>query len=285
MVFRSVLMISLILMFSCKSISCRSNGRTTVVTKNNQVMINGKSIVCPSGSSISIINDAVYINGKLYSDLEIVEGSGTMVTEKREIVDFNKLQVSAPVEVNVSLGNDFKCSVEADDNLIPLIFSEVKDNILYISIKESFSTKNKIKIFIETPELKRINLSGNGQITGYVSMVEELIVSGSGNVNITGINGGSLSAMLSGSGGIALQGVLKDDLNVTFSGSGDVNTRKLKVSKANVVLNGSGDVSIFANHEISVAISGSGDVKCYGGPQKIEKKIWGSGSFKNYEGN
>jgi len=248
----------------------------------NKVMINDKIIVYPSGVSISIVDGEVYIDGKLYSDSEIIQGSGTKGTETREMAEFNKLQVSSSVEVNISLGKKFECSVEADDNVIPLILSEVKDNVLYISVKESFSTKTKIKIFIQTPELKKIKHSGSGQITGNVSMVEELIVSGSGDLNITGINSSSLSTMLLGSGDVTLQGGLHNDLNITLSGSGDVNAEKLKVDKADIISKGSGDISLFVNKDISVSIMGSGDVDCYGSPEKEKKKINGTGRFTKH---
>ena len=113
-----------------------------------------------------------------------INGSGNVISESRELLNFNVLELIGSIDVNMTTGNEYSCIVEGDDNLVPLILTEVKNGHLHISVKQSYSTRIGLVVNIETPEF------------------EEVSIIGSGDVNLTGIAQDNVSLKISGSGDI-----------------------------------------------------------------------------------
>src|SRR5437870_5172514 len=63
---------------------------------------------------------------------QTVHGSGNIVTEDRQVSGFDGVSVSGAGELIISQGNVEALRIETDDNLLPLIKSEVHDGRLLI---------------------------------------------------------------------------------------------------------------------------------------------------------
>ncbi|MGH9820691.1 MAG: GIN domain-containing protein, partial [Pyrinomonadaceae bacterium] len=59
-----------------------------------------------------------------------VTGSGNVVTETRDVRDFSSLDISGIFKVEVVAQKDFDVEVQADDNLMPFIKTEVRGGVL-----------------------------------------------------------------------------------------------------------------------------------------------------------
>ena len=152
-------------------------------------------------------------------------------------------------------------TVETDDNILPIIETDVAGDTLTISSHETYSTKLGVKVTITTPSLSGISIKG------------------AGDVDIKGLSGGSFSAGIHGSGDVKATGSV-DRLDCSIRGSGDLEMGDLQARTASVSVAGSGDVTVNATDELSVSIAGSGDVKYKGKPAKLEKSIAGSGNVR-----
>ena len=82
-----------------------------------------------------------------------VEGSGQSASEQRELASFNEVRLDVSADVRIKSGEKISCEVRGDDNIIPLIATEVSGDRLRIFAKESFSTKQKLAIHLEEHEL------------------------------------------------------------------------------------------------------------------------------------
>ena len=61
-----------------------------------------------------------------------VKGSGNVVKENRGVSDFTEIDVSNAIQVEIVAQKDFSVEVEADDNILPLITTEIRGNVLRI---------------------------------------------------------------------------------------------------------------------------------------------------------
>ena len=71
-----------------------------------------------------------------------VAGSGNIVNENREVSNFKAIDVGGFFQVEIVAQKDFSVEVQADDNLLPLIKTEVSDGVLKIETSEKFNSKS-----------------------------------------------------------------------------------------------------------------------------------------------
>lgn len=120
------------------------------------------------GVVISSMSSFGKMTGKLFSfntNWGGVKGSGNVKTEKREVSNFKSIDVSGAFEVEITAQKDFSLEVEADDNLLELIKTEVDDGTLEIKSQKSLKTSNPLKIRISAPDINSLELSGASKVT------------------------------------------------------------------------------------------------------------------------
>jgi len=211
-------------------------------------------------------------------DEMFIEGNGISRTETRNAEGFNQISSSGDFTVTVMPGNSYSVEITAESNLLPYISTNVDGKTLKIRTTgiHSLRQNEPIEIFITTPVLNGLSLSGSGLIeTGsFMSTDFDLSVSGSGDVK-TKISSDKIKANVSGSGTILIEG---DATNTNFviSGSGKIKTYNLLQEQCQAVISGSGDMYINASQLIDARISGSGRVYFVNHPI-VHTSISGSG--------
>ncbi len=207
-----------------------------------------------------------------------IEGNGISRTETRNAEGFNQISSNGDFTVTVMPGNFYSLEITAESNLLPYISTNVDGKTLKIRTTgiHSLRQNEPIKIFITTPVLSGLSLSGSGLIeTGsFTSTDFDLSVSGSGDIK-TIISTDKITANVSGSGTINIEG---DAINTNFviSGSGKIKTYKLLQEQCQAAISGSGDMYVNASQLIDARISGSGKVYFVNHPA-IHTSISGSG--------
>jgi Putative auto-transporter adhesin, head GIN domain len=207
------------------------------------------------GSTCS--SDCVSVNG----DGPTINGSGTLKTEVRPVDKFTTIRLSGVGGNVIERTGAESLTVTADDNLVDLFTSEVRDGTLYLSVAKGKSLSGKQPIY-------KIS----------VGDLRELDVRGSGTVDATKLEGDTLSIAISGSGTANVAG-RTDDLTVAISGSGSFNGAELKAKRAKVVVSGSGELTVSASDELDAKVSGSGSIRYIGSP-KLTSNVSGSGSIR-----
>ncbi|MDX9858852.1 MAG: head GIN domain-containing protein [candidate division Zixibacteria bacterium] len=190
-----------------------------------------------------------------------VKGSGDIVTESRDVGDFDRINSAGAFDIHVTVGPEPTLKIEFDDNLIELIETEVRGGTLRIDSRKSFRSRSDCTITITVPSLERITSSGSGDIT-----VERL-------------SGELFECRLSGSGSITAEGEI-GEIEATISGSGDIDARNLKAKSAFARVSGSGEIAVYATDDFDGVVSGSGDIFYYGDPAKTSVNVSGSGRIK-----
>jgi hypothetical protein len=208
---------------------------------------------------LSILTVAVQAQTK--TDNETVKGSGVIKSEHRDVSKFDALTLAGQADVDIAIGDKTEVIVETDDNLLPYIKTEVKENRLAISTKPGHLIYKTLKVTIITPSLS------------------EVVVDGSGDVAIKGLKGDSFKAVIDGSGDVVAKGQVKE-VKGDINGSGDLELMDLIAQNAKIEISGSGDVKVNAVESLKLEIDGSGDIGYKNNPNvKITKSINGSGEI------
>lgn len=212
-----------------------------------------------------------------------VNGKGDIVTQTFNVSGFDR--VSHTVVGDVILVNDANQFVEVSShqNIIDALKFTVSNGQLKISNKpgRNIGKYQELKIYVHTPVLNEIKISGSGSITGANISAANFSakISGSGDINISGIASESIETDISGSGKITLGGI-SNKSEFEISGSGDVYAFNLVSDKTEVDISGSGNVETTTITSLNVEISGSGNVK-YKGQPGINTDMSGSGNLVN----
>ena len=187
-------------------------------------------------------------------------GSGRLVEEQRPISNsFDSLVSNGSVDVEVRAGSSANAlSVQADDNIIAMVKTRIKDGVLLVETEGSYSTHNPPKVLVELDHA-----------------LASVTMNGSGDMLVSGQNGRQFSATLSGSGGLTMSGRVAS-LNLNSMGSGYFNGEGLVAGQAALRCMGSGSARVHAEHSLDVRLMGTGDCY-YAGNPRVTKHLMGTG--------
>src|SRR5690242_17888397 len=73
-----------------------------------------------------------------------IAGSGVRKTEKRELKSFNAIDTTGAYEIAVTCQQPAGFEIEADDNILPLIKTEVRDGILFLSNEQPYHSAKPV---------------------------------------------------------------------------------------------------------------------------------------------
>ncbi|WP_396193664.1 head GIN domain-containing protein [Flavobacterium sp.] len=100
-----------------------------------------------------------------------VSGSGKIVTEKRNVSQFNKITVANGLDCEVIQADNFEVTVEADDNLINGIKTHIENNTLVIySEYNNYINVTSKKITVKLPKILSLE-SSSGSTLKSVSLL------------------------------------------------------------------------------------------------------------------
>ena len=212
-------------------------------------------------------------------------GSGNVVTTTRDVQDFLAIEVDYPAQVFIKQGETESVEIEAEDNLLPGLKTEVRNGTLDIFYKaengKHVNPTKIVKITIVVKDLAEVNLSSAGELTIEDLETDNLDVSltGAGNVKLNNILVQNLALSLSGAGSTTGSGTA-DDLDLDISGFGDFKGAELHSKTARVTISGAGSATVWVDDELTAEVSGAGSVNYYGSAS-VTRSINGVGSVKH----
>ena len=189
-----------------------------------------------------------------------VVGSGQRLREKREVAAFTSIKTEGAYEIKVVCQQALSLEVEADDNIMPLIKTDVSNGVLRIKSSRGYSVDHPIVIKIGAPNLEAINTSGAGtvEITGLKSDKFEIDSNGAPTIRVAGETG---------------------TLEIDANGAGRIDAHKLRAAKGTVAANGVTKIEVHASDELNVTVMGPASV-IYSGDPKVSKTVHGPGSVE-----
>jgi hypothetical protein len=206
-------------------------------------------------------------------------------TEDRHLTGFNAVSISGSYDVYITQGATESVKVEAPDDEMDRIITEVQGGVLKVYNKRgdwnwSWGSHKKTLVYVSIKDVNSIVLSGSGNVyfkEGISANTLKLRVSGSGDV-FGKLTVTTLEAGISGSGDMKLSG-RADNTTVTVSGSGDYTAKELATVNTAIRVSGSGDATINVSQKLDASVSGSGDIRYTGGATQVATATHGSGSI------
>ena len=209
-----------------------------------------------------------------------IDGSGKVITENRTVATFNGISLECHANVYFMQGDEQSVKVEAEDNIMSHLKTEVKDMTLEIKMDdEDVNTHQAINVYVTVKELCLLNLAGSGKVIGKSHINCDnmtLGVAGSGNIKAD-IRSLAVKISVTGSGGIDVAGTTTS-MDLKIAGSGNVSAKELQAVNTTVAITGSGSSTINSREELNVSITGSGGVRYVNEPAKLKTNITGSGN-------
>jgi len=200
-----------------------------------------------------------------------VTGSGDVVEETRQVSGFTGVALAGIGELIIELGDEEALRIEAEDNLLEYIETEVKNETLEISIRRGINLNptKPLYFYLTVKSLNTIAISGSGDIQAPDLVASQFTVniSGSGDVTMGTLDADALTVAISGSGNLEIAGGQAGKQNIAIAGSGRYRTGDLVSEAVQITISGSGDATVWATETIDGQISGSGNIKYYGHPQ------------------
>ncbi len=233
----------------------------------------------------------------IINGMDMIKGSGVMLTQEREIPEFHSVVSSCPGILYISQGKEHSLRITTDDNLMQFFESEVIDGVLHLRLKpNSYVSPTKLEMRLVVGGINSISLKGSGRVLGQGTLHSENLavsIKGSGDASLkveastvcidikgSGDANMELSAQMiavhsKGSGRVRLAGQVSTQ-SISLKGSGDYLASDLKSQGARVLVMGTGDARLKVSRELDVKVVGSGSVYYAGNPQ-VTRNIKGSG--------
>jgi len=192
-----------------------------------------------------------------------VKGSGKRVTQKRDVAPFTSISTDGAFDIEVVCQKDLGVEIEADDNILPLITTEVRGGVLYLRPASNYSVEDAPKIKINVPNIEAFSANGAGKM------------------QISGLNNEKLMVSLNGAPTFTASGTTKM-IGIDTNGAAKVDTHNLRAAHAVVDSKGASKVDLGVADQLDVNVSGPSHVTYKGdpvvnktvhGPGKVEKRV------------
>jgi len=189
----------------------------------------------------------------LNSITDRVKGSGITKTEKRSLAPFDSLEVSCHGSIQARTQAREGLEISGDDNIVPLITTEVKNGILYIRSSKEYNSRDELVITVSAPDLKKF------------------VFSGAGKANLSNVKNDRVEITLSGAGSLTASGETKE-ADIRLSGAGSLDAKNLHAVNAKVNSTGVGSVEVYATGQLDAKSSGIGEINYYGSPKIVNRQ-------------
>ncbi|MFY9621059.1 MAG: head GIN domain-containing protein [Pyrinomonadaceae bacterium] len=193
-----------------------------------------------------------------------VQGSGVRKTEKRDLPAFKSIETNGAFAIQATCQQAASFEIEGDDNLLPLVKTEVRNGVLRIFNDGSYTATRAITVRMTLPDLEAISSTGAADI------------------QVANVKNDQLTISSQGAGRIEAAGETKL-ISISSTGAGQIDTGRLRAERAKVSVTGAAHVDVYASQQLDVTVSGVGQVTYGGNPPVVNKSVTGLGSVSKKE--
>lgn len=197
---------------------------------------------------------------------------------RRVTSDFTAISVSEGLDAYVTQGDDFEIIVEADENIIDLIGTDIKNGTLRIHAIENIGRATK-NIHVTLPVITALETSSGAALTTKNTIEAEnieLSSSSGSNLQIEALKAYHVIAESSSGAQIRVAGET-ETLNSSASSGSGIKAENLSSAKCSANASSGAGIRVNASESLIAKASSGGDIR-YTGSAKVEQKKSSSGS-------
>ena len=216
----------------------------------------------------------------------VIRGSGRVGTETRQASGFDEIEVCCGMQLILSQGQTESLEIEAEDNILPEIVSEVIGSRLSVHFDnpgglKSYRLNSPVRITVSAIEIRGLGVSGGGSLeAGPVGSDQvSLDLSGGSRAELDALAAGNLEVEVSGGGRFSAQDLQVGSLMLDLSGGSRASIQAFRGESLELEVTGGGDVDV-AGSVIEQTISLSGGVDYQAGDlesQETDVRMTGGG--------
>lgn len=238
----------------------RISGGTLNLTYDNGNISSSAS----SSSSSSVSSQSASLVETDAEDSGTTDGSSKVTSESRNVGGFEAVELEGVGNLSIRQTGSESLTVEAEEDVLPKIRTEVENNRLIIGPKPNTAlhTTQPINYRLEVNDLHALNLSGSGRM------------------DVEGVSTDSLAVTIGGAGAVKISG-RADRQDIDIGGVGRYQAEDLESKEINITVEGAGSALVNASDELNVEVSGSGSVEYIGDPT-VDHDVSGVGRVSKH---
>lgn len=205
-------------------------------------------------------------------------GNGVIAEDQREVTEeFTVVSAQEGLDVYVTQSKDFEITVEADENVIDLIGTDIRDGKLKIHAIENIGRATK-KVYVSLPDITGLESSSGADLLGK-SVIEADKISlnaSSGSDLQVEISADEVDANTSSGADIRISGEA-NMLYANASSGSDIKARDFNVQSCHADASSGADISVNVSESLIADASSGADISYTGeATVQIKKSVSGS---------
>lgn len=225
------------------------------------------SLTYKNGSISSSVSSSSATSSQESSSSEgedTADESSDLTSESRDVSGFSEVELDGIGNLTIQQTGSESLTVEAEEDVLPKLRTEVKNNRLIIGPEPhtSISTHKPVNYKLTVKDLDALKMAGSGSIEA------------------EDVDTDNLAVTINGAGEVKMAG-RADSQDVDISGSGDYQASDLESKDVTIDVGGSGSAVVNVSDELDAKVSGSGSVEYIGDPT-VNEDVSGSGRVREH---
>ena len=212
-----------------------------------------------------------------------IQGNRNVVSEDRKInSDFESIKVSEGITVYLTQSDDIDLRVEADENIIDLLVTEVEGDVLKIYFDKNVSRAKAKNVYLSAEKISSIKTSSGSVVKSENGIKSKDIVlrsSSGSNIDIK-IEALTISASTSSGAQIEVSGSTESFTGDASSGS-EIDADNLIAKNGNVSVSSGAGIDVHVTDELTARASSGGNISYEGNPNLNKSKSSGGSISKH----
>lgn len=211
-----------------------------------------------------------------------IRGSRNVVSEDRDISsNFETIKVQQGINVYLTQGNKTELSIEADDNIIDLLITEVNNGELKIYFEKNVYKAKARNVFLTAETINGIRTSSGAYVKTENTLQTDMLVldSSSGSSMDVYVNADEVESECSSGADIDIFGETNKFSARASSGS-SIDADELKSNYAVAKASSGANINVHVSGTLRAKASSGGDIDYEGSPANINKDTSSGGSVR-----
>ncbi|MDD3722190.1 MAG: DUF2807 domain-containing protein [Lutibacter sp.] len=216
----------------------------------------------------------------IFENIIGVKGNGHVISEDRSISsDFEIINVQQGINLYLTQGKQTDANVEADENIMGLLITEVKNNELNIYFEKNVNRAKARNVYLTTENISKINTSSGASVKSENTIQTETLEldSSSGSSMKIHANAHEIKSESSSGSTITIFGKCKIFSANASSGS-SIYANELKSDDAITKVSSGANIDVNVTGKLTAKASSGGTIDYEGNPAYVDKKTSSGGS-------
>jgi len=209
-----------------------------------------------------------------------IKGSNYVVSEERNISsNFETIKVQQGINLYLTQGNSTDLKVEADDNIIDILITEVKNDELKIYFDKNVYKAKARNVYLTTSDISKIRTSSGAHVKSENTIQTNTLYldSSSGSSIKIYVNADEITSESSSGSSIQIFG--KTNIFSANSSSGSsIDADELTCIEAYANASSGANINVNVSHKLTASASSGGDIDFEGNPKNVNKDTSSGGS-------